>query len=99
MSEEVTIGDCRLILGDCREVLPTLPVSPTTGMVNSSESAVPESTSARMRIVPDTSRLVCTRAKASPGGISELTSSTRSSGISLIVFSKVKSVFHTRTTR
>jgi len=23
--EEVTIGDCRLILGDCREVLPTLP--------------------------------------------------------------------------
>jgi len=26
MSEEVTIGDCRLILGDCREVLPTLPM-------------------------------------------------------------------------
>ena len=24
-NEEVTIGDCRLILGDCREVLPTLP--------------------------------------------------------------------------
>ena len=24
MHEEVTIGDCRLILGDCREVLPTL---------------------------------------------------------------------------
>ena len=23
--EDVTIGDCRLILGDCREVLPTLP--------------------------------------------------------------------------
>lgn len=23
--EEVTIGDCRLILGDCRDVLPTLP--------------------------------------------------------------------------
>ena len=23
--EEVTIGDCRLILGDCREVLPLLP--------------------------------------------------------------------------
>jgi len=26
MSEEVTIGDCRLILGDCRDVLPTLPM-------------------------------------------------------------------------
>ena len=26
MIEEVTIGDCRLILGDCREVLPTLPM-------------------------------------------------------------------------
>ena len=25
--EEVTIGECRLILGDCREVLPTLPKS------------------------------------------------------------------------
>jgi len=25
MYEEVTIGDCRLILGDCREVLPLLP--------------------------------------------------------------------------
>ena len=24
--EEVTIGECRLILGDCREVLPTLPM-------------------------------------------------------------------------
>lgn len=24
MYEEVTIGDCRLILGDCQEVLPTL---------------------------------------------------------------------------
>ena len=24
MFEEVTIGNCRLILGDCREVLPTL---------------------------------------------------------------------------
>ena len=23
--EDVTIGDCRLILGDCREVLPLLP--------------------------------------------------------------------------
>ncbi len=26
MSEEVTIGDCRMIFGDCREVLPTLPM-------------------------------------------------------------------------
>lgn len=26
LREEVTIGDCRLILGDCREVLPTLPM-------------------------------------------------------------------------
>ena len=26
MIEEATIGDCRLILGDCREVLPTLPM-------------------------------------------------------------------------
>ena len=25
MFEEVTIGECRLILGDCREVLPLLP--------------------------------------------------------------------------
>ena len=25
MFEEVTIGECRLILGDCREVLPMLP--------------------------------------------------------------------------
>ena len=25
MFEEVTIGECRLILGDCREVLPALP--------------------------------------------------------------------------
>jgi site-specific DNA-methyltransferase (adenine-specific)/modification methylase len=25
MFEEVTIGECRLILGDCREILPTLP--------------------------------------------------------------------------
>ena len=27
MSEEVQIGECRLILGDCREVLPTLPMA------------------------------------------------------------------------